>query len=544
MKVCLRQAGRRGVSSASWLCAMLIALSFAPSALGTWSIVIVDTDTQEVAAGSATCLLNFDLHHELPLVLVDVGAACAQSRVDNNAVNRRRIREQILLGTPPDEIIEYLAGVDGSHESRQYGIVDMQGRAATFTGSEAGPHASGVTGRIGSMVYAIQGNVLTGAPVVLAAQQAVLATPGGLPEKLMAGMEAAYSMGGDGRCSCNWLAPEWCGAPPDSFEKSAHIGFMIVTRGGDADGTCNADDGCANGDYYMDFNVPYQLATDLDPVLQLREQFDSWRAGLIGQPDAVESLVTIDPPFIRIRGQNTTTMTIALRDWRGDFVADGVDDLAVTFAAGSDVITLPGFIEYIGAGIYELDITGFGVTGLQTYDIIVTHAGRPVVLLPRPTLRVAEMEDFDGDGDVDPIDHQRLASCLGGPDQDVDPACAWPDVDRDSDVDLEDVARFQRNYTNYACLRLDIVEQPLREDLCVGDRLALSVAFEADPLPSFQWRKDGVPIPGEVTPFYAVSAVDEVDEGFYSVDLISTCGIIASDVVPVRVTPSGVGPCP
>ena len=58
---------------------------------------------------------------------------------------------------------------------------------------------------------------------------AVLATEGDVAAKLMAGMEAARDAGGDGRCSCNG-DPTDCGCPVPVFDKSGHIGGMVVAR--------------------------------------------------------------------------------------------------------------------------------------------------------------------------------------------------------------------------------------------------------------------------------------------------------------------------
>ncbi len=535
-----RNSHRRIPHASAVVCliAAAVIVTVSQPALATWSIIIVDTETGEIAVGSATCLDNFDLQLHLPVVIVDIGAACAQSMVDSTASNRMTIHEQFLLGTPPEEILEILARNDSSHQARQYGIVDTRGRAVTFTGTEDGPHASGVTGQSGSLVYAIQGNVLTGAPVVLDAEQAVLTTPGGLPEKLMAAMEAARAMGGDGRCSCSFLNPEFCGVPPIDFDKAAHIGFMIVTRGGDIDGVCTQDSGCASGDYFMNFNIPFQAQSDPDPVLQMREAFDAWRADLVGEPDAVHSIVTLDPPWLRVHGASSATMTVTLRDWLDDIVPGGSLSVSVNYAEGSDMVAMPWQPVYIGDGVYQIPIHRLGNSGVDVYDVKVSGGGRPVVLLPRPTFRVVNMEDFDGDGDVDPFDYSELAGCLTGPDGAPVAECVVSDVDRDDDVDLSDFARFQKMYTNSTCRELQIVEQPERLNLCVGDPLTLTVQAAGDPAPTFQWRQNGVPIPGAVEATYSLDAVDETDEGFYSVDVINTCGIIESEQVPVRVIPA------
>src|ERR1041385_8619325 len=96
----------------------------APSAFATWSIVLVDTRTGEVAVGSATCLTNFDLRANTPVLIPGVGGATAQSAVDSTGQNRVFIRDRLALGVAPDQILAQLAAFDTAHQSRQYGIVD------------------------------------------------------------------------------------------------------------------------------------------------------------------------------------------------------------------------------------------------------------------------------------------------------------------------------------------------------------------------------------------------------------------------------------
>jgi len=212
----------------------------AGTAQATWSIVLVDTRTGEVALGSATCLTGFDLRANTPVLLTGVGGATAQSQADTNGVNRAFIRDGLLTATPPSQILTGLLTFDSPNgQRRQYGIADVLGRAATFSGTLNGTYAGGQTGRIGDIVYAIQGNVITGPCMVQAAVDAVVSTPGDLAAKLMAGMEAARAMGGDGRCSCTPDGADSCGCPPLlAFTRSSYIAYMLVGRAGDIDG-CN-----------------------------------------------------------------------------------------------------------------------------------------------------------------------------------------------------------------------------------------------------------------------------------------------------------------
>jgi hypothetical protein len=215
--------------------ALAAGLGAAGPAAATWSILLVDTRTGEVALGSATCLTGFDLRANTPVLITGVGGCTAQSFVDSTGQNRAFIRDHIALGTDPAQILSLLATFDTGHQTRQYGFADVQGRTATFSGTGASQWKGGRTGAVGDIVYAVQGNILTGEPVVTEAVQAIIDTPGDLAEKMMAGMEAARAMGGDGRCSCPG-SPTSCGSPPASFEKSAHIAYMLIARAGDIDG--------------------------------------------------------------------------------------------------------------------------------------------------------------------------------------------------------------------------------------------------------------------------------------------------------------------
>lgn len=231
----------------SSLVARLVALAgvcaVAPVAQATWSIILIDTRTREVGIASATCLTGFDLRQGSPVVVTGVGAAAAQSFVESTMVTRTYIRDRLLEGQAPADIIAGLPSVDPNHQRRQYGIADVFGRGTTFTGSFAGAWAGGVSGqfsythadRTGTMAYAIQGNVLTGEAVITSALLAAQSTPGDLPARLMAAMQAARAQGGDGRCSCDPESPTSCGAPPAIFTTSAQIGYVIVARLGDTD---------------------------------------------------------------------------------------------------------------------------------------------------------------------------------------------------------------------------------------------------------------------------------------------------------------------
>jgi uncharacterized Ntn-hydrolase superfamily protein len=95
-----------------------------------------------------------------------------------------------------DEVVRRLTGDDSERETRQLGVVDAQGRAATFTGRECHDWAGGRTGA----GYAVQGNILAAAAVVDALAETFESSTGRpLAERLLDALSAAQNAGGDKR---------------------------------------------------------------------------------------------------------------------------------------------------------------------------------------------------------------------------------------------------------------------------------------------------------------------------------------------------------
>lgn len=350
----------------------------------TWSVVIVDAHTKEVAIGSVTCLTTFDLLAITPVILVGVGGATVQAAGDFDGVRRPIIYDEFLAGTDPQDILDILSGVTG-HQQRQYGIVDTLGRGVTFTGGSTFSWAGGVIGTDGDLVYALQGNILAGNCVVPAMEAAILASTGDVPAKLMEAMEAARAAGGDGRCSCSQAAPTSCGCPPGAFAKSGHIGYMLTARIGDVDDpNCNAS-GCADGNYFMNFNVPFQGVNDPDPVLQMQTQFDAWRNVHLGRVDAVQSTVGLDPMA------TATSMTIRLNDWQRETIVFDAT-LEITHEADSDGISVIGDPIEVSQGIFEVLLEAGPGVGTDRLRITATDPliGE-VILMPSPEICIGDV---------------------------------------------------------------------------------------------------------------------------------------------------------
>jgi hypothetical protein len=245
---------------------------------------------------------------------------------------------------------------------------------ATHTGWQCGDWAGGLTGQFGTLVYAIQGNILADSSVVYDAELAILNTPGDIVEKLMAGMEVARDRGGDQRCN--------------SFGKSAHVGYLLLARPGDINGSCGQGEGCANGDYVMSLNVANQGIDDPDPVDQLREMFDTWRLEMTGRPDAVRSIVEFDTASIPPNLESPATMNITLLDWQGEPISAAIDSITIRLGEGSARMTVVRNITDQGGGQYTAEVWGLESEGTDHYVIMVYDGIRPVQLTPQPSMRV------------------------------------------------------------------------------------------------------------------------------------------------------------
>jgi uncharacterized Ntn-hydrolase superfamily protein len=394
-------------SPAKFAVLLLLIGAAVPPTHATWSIVMADSRTKEVAVGTVTCLNNYDLLDLVPVIVVGKGAGACQASGDFDGLRRPIMFDQLLLGTPPEQILDMLSVVTG-HTSRQYGLADTQGRMVTFTGSATFEWHGGVVGSDGTLVYAIQGNILAGGCVVPAIEQALLSTPGDIPAKLMAGMEAARTAGGDGRCSCGAGAPMDCGCPPEAFDKAGHIGGMVVARIGDTDDPICDVDGCTDGDYFMRLDVAFQPSDAVDPVLQLADLFAAWRAALTGRPDAIQSEATVEPAPIPPDGLATATLHIALHDWAGSAITTPIQTLVVTHAADSAGQSSIGPLSDLGGGQFAVTLTAGQRPGIDRFTITVDDGIRPVILMPETALQYFPFGDLNCDGafngyDIDPF---------------------------------------------------------------------------------------------------------------------------------------------
>ena len=99
-------------------------------------------------------------------------------------------------GLAAEEAVERLTSADEDRAHRQLGVVDAQGRSATYTGDECHAWAGGRAGD----GYAAQGNILVSSETVDALAETFEASAGKrLAERLIDCLDAAEAAGGDSR---------------------------------------------------------------------------------------------------------------------------------------------------------------------------------------------------------------------------------------------------------------------------------------------------------------------------------------------------------
>ena len=363
------------------LCTLFAFLALVLPASATWSIVVINTRTGEVAVATSTCLPNSNIKLAVPLIRIGKGAAAAQSFVHPGAVNKRFINLSLrTTNLTPQEILDGLAAMDVGHQTRQYGIVAFSGPPVTFTGTNAGRAKGGVVGTFGDYQYAIQGNVLAGEEVIDAAEAAFLGSAGDLGQRMIASMQAARDLGGDGRCSCAPAAPASCGAPPPSFTKASHNSFMAIGRIGDDDGTCGPLLGCANGTYYLSINYVGDVQ-DPDPIDVLTERYDAWRAERLGRPDGILSRVDA-VQSMPADGRTRRTVTVELVDIDGVALSSGGATLTVETEDGSPSLASVGAVSDHGDGSYSFELTAGTSTGTDRFVIAADDGFLKATLYP------------------------------------------------------------------------------------------------------------------------------------------------------------------
>jgi len=162
------------------------------AAVATFSIVGYDPATGDL--GVAVESRFFAVGAVVPWAKAGVGAIATQSFA--NTTFGPQGLQHLEQGKSAQEALDLLVKGDPQADQRQVGIVDAQGRPATWTGTKCNAWAGGKTGRF----FTAQGNILAGKQVV-EALAATFEETAGLPlaDRLVKALAAGQAAGGDSR---------------------------------------------------------------------------------------------------------------------------------------------------------------------------------------------------------------------------------------------------------------------------------------------------------------------------------------------------------
>ncbi|MEX2506744.1 MAG: DUF1028 domain-containing protein [Pseudohongiellaceae bacterium] len=263
-----------------FLCPATVMALLSPSAFATWSVIAIDSNTNEMVVASATCVTQEEFRDAGLGGLMDVqaivapgkGIAVAQAYVDVTGESQQLIYDELMNGNTPENILE----IRKDHrriERYQYAIGDIQGRIETFSGSRNLGVSIAEEGVVPDkqIYFSVQGNTLRSRAVVFEAVKAFRSNSGNITDRVMAAMRTADENGGDRRCSCE-------NAPIPNMPcttKNAHVAYILKV-----DGESEAGESFNDGEYALYINVTEQNTSsseNANPVITLDLRYQEWK---------------------------------------------------------------------------------------------------------------------------------------------------------------------------------------------------------------------------------------------------------------------------
>lgn len=159
--------------------------------IATYSIVAHDPAAEEWGVAVQSRFLAVGA--VVPYARAGVGAVASQAWGDPNL--GLRALELMAGGAAADSALIYALAPDSNREYRQLGVVDAEGRSATFTGRHCQPWAGGMAGEN----YCVQGNILAGDSVAIGMAKAFENASGPLANRLISALAGGQKHGGDRR---------------------------------------------------------------------------------------------------------------------------------------------------------------------------------------------------------------------------------------------------------------------------------------------------------------------------------------------------------
>jgi uncharacterized Ntn-hydrolase superfamily protein len=154
---------------------------------------IVARDRQKGELGIAVQSKFLAVGAVVPWARAGVGAIATQA-LANTSYGVRGL-ELLADGLAATEVVQQLTDADDGRMHRQVGIIAMECKPASYTGTQCFDWAGGHVGED----YACQGNILVSEDTVLAMARAFESTTGDLCDRLVAALAAGQAAGGDSR---------------------------------------------------------------------------------------------------------------------------------------------------------------------------------------------------------------------------------------------------------------------------------------------------------------------------------------------------------
>jgi uncharacterized Ntn-hydrolase superfamily protein len=186
---------------------LMSSLLMLDTASATFSVIASNKKSGQAGLAMVSCV------EALPL-WVSIGASPGHGAIVAQGFPNLMARDEgqlgLEFGATPQDVKDYIATsqFDPQLAERQYGIVDVSGNAAGFTGANLLPTAKDVQGTFDQFAFSAQGNTLTDASVVDLVTKGFQEKPNNntfevceLAERLMTALESVPQNSGDRRCA-------------------------------------------------------------------------------------------------------------------------------------------------------------------------------------------------------------------------------------------------------------------------------------------------------------------------------------------------------
>jgi uncharacterized Ntn-hydrolase superfamily protein len=225
--------------------ALILFVIYSNDSFATWSIIIIDSRTNEIGIAGASCTYNC---YGIGKIVPNVGAIIVQAMSNNQA--REKGIEMILAESAPERVIQALRHPDFDPERQQYSVVTI--KYINSPGTYTGDSTKQFNGALTKSGVSVQGNTLTSdntLEFIMRAVEEGQKKSLNISDILMNALEAGALSGGDKRCG----------------EQKASSAFIIVARPNDKKP-------------HLDLNIFGQGKGGQNAVEMLRKKYEKWKS--------------------------------------------------------------------------------------------------------------------------------------------------------------------------------------------------------------------------------------------------------------------------